>query len=222
LRSTTISIEGDAKTAKEGNAMSTLLHADRSFDQSVRPIRPSREGDRPSERPVALGDFDATEGEAKANPFGGRLCVAVLLKNTPWQVRATTLMTLLGPPAASVILIAVYYCEYWPTVPFNFADSLLVLFLIAIPEGNAFGAVPALLAAVFYCALLTAEAKLLRPLIRAITAAFCGGLASWTWFCESLSASGIYALVGALVMAALSVNSPRPGAKQLMSRSKTR
>jgi hypothetical protein len=41
----------------------------------------------------------------------------------------------------------VYYLEYWRTVPFNFADFLVVFFLFAIPVGYAFGAVPALLAA---------------------------------------------------------------------------
>jgi hypothetical protein len=68
-----------------------------------------------------------------------------------------------------------------------------------------------MLAALLYCALLTAYSRLLRPLIRACVAAICGGLASWVWFCEWLSASGIYGLVGALVMAALSVGSPRRG-----------
>jgi hypothetical protein len=67
-----------------------------------------------------------------------------------------------------------------------------------------------------YCALLTAHSRLLRQLIRTWSVAICGGLASWVWFCEWLGALSIYGLVGALVMAALSVRSPRPGAKQLM------
>jgi len=214
----TISMEGDVKTPKEGNAMSALLRAVRLFDQNCRHIRRSEEGDRPSERPIALlRDLGAPESEAKSNPLGERLRAGALLKKgTPWQVRATALITLLGPPAASLILLAVYYFEYWRTVPFNFADCLVVFFLIAIPVGYAFGAVPALLAALLYCALLTAHSRLLRPVIRACVAAICGGLASWVGFCESLGASGIYGLVGALVMAALSVSSPRPGAKQLM------
>jgi len=134
----------------------------------------------------------------------------------PWQIRATALITLLGPPGASLILLAVYYFEYWRTISFNFGDFLVVFFLFAIPVGYAFGVVPALLAALLYCALLTAHSRLLRPVIRVCAAALCGGLASWVWFCEWLSASCIYGLFGALVMAALSVSSPRPGAKQLM------
>jgi hypothetical protein len=177
------------KTAKEENAMSALF----------------------------LRDLGAPENEANSNSFGGPLRARALLKKlTPWQVRATALITLLGPPAASLILLAVYYFEYWRTVPFHFADCLVVFFLIAIPDGYVFGTVPALLAASLYCALLTAHSRLLRPLLRACVAAICGALASWVWFCEWLSASGIYGLVGALVMAALSVSSPRPGAKQLM------
>jgi hypothetical protein len=214
----TISMEGNVKTAKEGNAMSALLRAVRLFDQNCRHRRPSEESDMPSERPIArLRDLGAPESEAKSSPFGEQLRAGALLKKlNPWQVRATALITLLGPPAASLIFIAVYYFEYWRTVPFNFADCLVVFFLIAIPGGYAFGAVPVLLAALLYCALLTAHSRLLRQLIRAWAAAICSGLASLVWFCEWLSASGIYGLVGALVMAALSVSSPRPGAKQLM------
>ena len=104
----TISMKGDVKTAKEGNAMSTLLRAVRSFDQNCRHIRPSEESDMPSGRPIAfLRDFHAPESEAKSNPFGGQLRAGVLLKKrTPWQVRATALITLLGPPASSLILLA--------------------------------------------------------------------------------------------------------------------
>jgi hypothetical protein len=184
------------KTAKEENAMSALLRAVRSFDRSGRAIRPSEEGDVLAERRLRAG--------------------APLKKSSPRRVHATALITLLGPPAASLILLAVYYFEYWRGVPFNLTDAVIVLFLIAVPEGYAFGAVPALLAALLYCALLTAHARLVRPLIRACVAGICGGLASWAWFCGSLGASGIYGLVGALVMASLSVSLPRPGAKQLM------
>ena len=136
--------------------MSTLLRAVRSFDQNYRHIRPSEESDMPSERPIArLRDLGAPESEAKSNPFGGPLRAGALLKKlTPWQVRATVLITLLGPPAAHLILLAAYYFEYWRTVPFNFADCLVVFFLFAIPVGYAFGAVPALLAA-----LLSSAAK---------------------------------------------------------------
>ena len=198
--------------------MSAVLRAVKSFDQNCRHIRPSEESDMPSQRPIALlRNFDAPESEAKSNLIGGHLHAGVLLKKrTPWQVRATALITLLGPPAPSLILLAVYNFEYWRVVSFNFADCLVVFILIVIPVGYAFGAVPALLAALLYCALLTAHSRLLRQLIRAWAAAICGGLASWVWFYEWLSASSIYGLLGALVMAVLSVSSPRPGAKQLM------
>jgi hypothetical protein len=214
----TISMQGDVKMAKEGKAMSALLRAVRPIERSGRHIRPSAESDdMPSEKPVTLfRDLDAPEGGAELNPFGGQLRAGALpKKRDPWQVRAIALNTLLGPPAASLILLAAYYFDYWQTVAFNFTDFLFVFFLIAIPEGYVFGAVPALLAALLYCALLTAHSRLLRPLIRACVAAICGGLASWVWLCESLGASGIYGLVGGLVMASLSVSSPRPGAKQL-------
>jgi hypothetical protein len=59
------------------------------------------------------------------------------------------------------------------------------------------------------------EGNAMSAPLRAVRS-ICGGLASWVWFCEWLSASAIYGLLGALVMAALSVSSPRPGVKQLM------
>jgi hypothetical protein len=137
-------------------------------------------------------------------------------KLAPWKVRATALIALLGPPIASLVLLAVDYFEYWRPVPFTFADFLVDFFLLAMPVGYAFGVVPALLAASLYCALLTASSGLLRwrPLSRACVGATCGGLSSWMWFREWVSAWGIYGLVGALVMAALSPGL-KPGAKQL-------
>jgi hypothetical protein len=121
--------------------------------------------------------------------------VSALQRLPPWQVRATALITLLGPPTASLILLALDYFEYWRAVPFNFADFLVAFFLFAIPVGYAFGTVPALLAASRPCALLTVNSRLLqrRLLIRACMGAVCGGLASWVWFGEWLTiAWGIY------------------------------
>jgi hypothetical protein len=141
--------------------------------------------------------------------------VNALPEKFPWQVRATTLITLIAPPTASLVLLAVYYFEYWRAVSFSRADFLAAYFLFAIPAGYVFGAVPALLAASLYCALLTVNSRLrrLRPLIRACIAAICGGLASGVWFSfwEQLrTAWGMYGLVGALVMAALSRGMPQP------------
>jgi hypothetical protein len=124
-----------------------------------------------------------------------------------WQVRATALIALLGPPTASLILLAVDYFKYWRAVLFNIADFLAALFLLAIPIGYAFGAVPALLTVLLYCVLLPASSRLLqrRLLTRACAGAISGGLASWAWFREWLNAWGIYGLVGAVVMAILSL-----------------
>jgi hypothetical protein len=141
--------------------MSALLRAVRSFDQNWRHIRPSEESDMPSVRPIALlRDLGAPESEAKSNPFGGQQRAGALLKKLiPWQVRATALITLLGPPAASFILI-----------------------LFRVLADCSFQ---------------------LRRLPRCLLS---DRDPSWVWFCEWLSASGIYGLVGAFVMAALSVS----------------
>jgi len=60
------------------------------------------------------------------------------------------------------------------------------------------------------------RATALTALLGAPASAVGGGLAGWVWLWVWLGASGIYGLVGALVMAALSASAPRPGAKQLM------
>jgi hypothetical protein len=136
-----------------------------------------------------------------------------LLEKLPWQVHVTIVITLCGPPTASLILLAVDFFEYWRAVPFKLADFLAAYFLFAIPVGYVFGAVPALLAASLYCSVLTAKSRLLqrRPLTRACVAAICGGLASGVWFWEPLhTAWGIYGFVGALVMATLSLGITQP------------
>ena len=136
-----------------------------------------------------------------------------LLQKLPWQVPAIARVTLIGPPIASLILLAVDYFEYWRAISFTFGDFLAAYFVFAIPVGYVFGAVPALLAASLYCALLTLNSRLLlwRPLTRGGVAALCGGLVSGVWFWVLLrSAWGIYALVGALVMASLSLGTPEP------------
>ena len=157
--------------------------------------------------------LDAPKVEAKSNRCGGHLRAGALLEKLPWQVPAITRVTLIGPPIASLILLAVDYFEYWRAISFDFADFLAAYLVFAIPVGYVFGSVPMLLAASLYCALLTANSRLLpwRPLTRAGVAALCGGLASGVWFWVLLrTAWGIYALVGALVMAALSYGTPQP------------
>jgi hypothetical protein len=125
------------------------------------------------------------------------------LLRPPSQVRAIALIALLGPPTASLILLAIDHVEYRRAVPLNLADFLVVFFLLA-PIEYAFAAVPAVPAVSLYRALLTAGSRLLqrRLATRACAAAVYGGLASCLWFCEWLSAWGSYGVVGALVMAA--------------------
>lgn len=189
------------------------------FDARAMYFRPSDESGLGLERPATLlRDLDALESDtkAKSNQFerdlraGGRPN-----KLTSWQVRAIARITLLGPPAASLILLTVDYFKYWRAISFDFADYLAAYFVFAIPAGYVFGAVPLLLAASLYCVLFTANPRLLqrRPLTRACVAALCGGLTSgvWFWFWQQLRIDwGIYVLVGALVMTALSLGTPPP------------
>ena len=160
-------------------------------------------------RPVPPRDLDGLETDTRAiwNLPAGRRRADSWLKKLPWQVRVITLVTLCGPPTASLILLTVDYFEYWRGVPFNLVDFLAAYLLFAIPVGYVFGAAPALLAASLYSALLTANSRRLeQPLTRACVAAGCGGLASGVWFWEPIhTAWGIYGLVGALVMAVLSL-----------------
>ncbi len=128
-------------------------------------------------------------------------------KSLPWQLRTTALVTLLGPAMASLILLVVDYFEYWRTVPLNFADALVAFCVFALPVGYVFGFVPALLAALLHCVLLTTNTRPVRQrLAIACTGAICGGLVSWVWFgiwqCDDRL---LYALTGALVMTALSL-----------------
>jgi hypothetical protein len=131
----------------------------------------------------------------------------------PWQLRAATRFALLGPPAAALIFLLIFYVECNRAVPLRLGEFLVIFFVVAVPEGYVLGVIPSLLAAILYCAVLTINSRFLQPLSRTSVAAVCGALASWIWFCEYLSASDSYGFVGALVMATLSVGSPRPNAK---------
>jgi hypothetical protein len=104
----------------------------------------------------------------------------------------------------------VNYFEYLRAVPFNLPDFLVAFLFFAIPVGYFYGVIPALVAGSLYCAALTANSSLLqRPFSTACVAALCGGFVSWVWFVEWLSIdSSVYALTGALVMAALTLVSP--------------
>jgi hypothetical protein len=148
---------------------------------------------------------------AQSNP-----CLARPRSRTPlklslsWQLRTIVLITLLGPPTASLLLLAIDYYEYWQDVHFQFTDFLIAFLFFAVPVGYVFGTVPALLAAFLYCAIWNPGTRLhQRIAARACIAAVCGGIASWAWFSKCLDVSGhIYGLSGALVMAALSLRLP--------------
>jgi hypothetical protein len=131
-----------------------------------------------------------------------------------WQVRTTARIALLGPPAASLVILVVDYFEYFRAVPFNILDFLVAFLLFALPVGYVFGVIPTLLAGALYCAALTADSRLLRRSLfsRACAAGICGGFASWLWFVDWLGIdSRVFELAGALVMAALTPVSPSRG-----------
>ena len=178
----------------------------------LRRLRSSKEGSPLSALPMPPPRGSAApQNEATSNPDVGHLRANGLLAKLRWQVRAAILTTLLGPPTASLILLAVFYFEYWQASPFKLADFLAMFLLFAIPVGYVFGTVPALVAALLYCVLLTVKSSPLqrRWLTRACVAAACGGLASGVWFWLLRTPWGIYALVGALVMAASSLGTPQ-------------
>ena len=149
--------------------------------------------------------------KSKWNASGWYQRAAALLDRLPWQVHASARIALLGPPAASLILLGVYYFRYCQAVPFDPADFLDAFLLFAVPVGYAFGAVPALLTASLYCSLLTADSRLRQRGLgtRVGAGALCGGLMSSVWFRELTHTDwGVYGLTGALVMAALALSSP--------------
>jgi hypothetical protein len=187
-----------------------------------------------------VGDLDVPGSEPKATRFPGRLRADALLgtrkqpsapskrvRTTSYVAsglslfaRTTARCALLGPPAASLILLVVDYFEYWRAVPFTLADILVAFFVFALPVGYVYGCVPMSLAALLYCALSTASAGMLarRPLTRACVGASCGALASWAWFVKWLNVDQpVYVLAGALVMAALSLGSSSTDSARLES-----
>lgn len=197
--------------------MSALPRIFSSFHARAKYFRSSDKGGPGPERTATrVRDLDARNGDtktrSKALERGLRAGVRPD-KRIPGQLREIARITLLGPPAASLILLVVGYARYWRGIPFDFATFLEAFFLFALPYGYFFGAIPLLVAASLYSVLLTANPRLLqgKPLTRTWVAAVCGGLASGVWFSGQLRVAwGIYALAGALVMAALSLGTPQP------------
>jgi len=178
-------------------------------DRIMSAVQPVRSTDSRRFRKRAL--LDSESGEHPIPPAERRLTAPFKgTKRAAWQLRTAALITLLAPPAASFVLLAVDYFRYWRDIPFSPGDFLAALFVFAIPVGYAYGFVPALLAAVIYCAVLTADPRLLRRrlLTRACLGAVCGGLASSVWFAIWAGDWYVYGLAHAFVMAALSLRSP--------------
>lgn len=116
--------------------MSTPLRSSGSLVPDSRQSGPSEDGSPRSVRPIPLPrDLDPPKSEAKSNRCGGHLRVHALLEKLPWQVPATTRITLIGPPTASLILLAVDYFEYWRAISFNFADFPRRVLCVRHPRG---------------------------------------------------------------------------------------
>jgi hypothetical protein len=133
-----------------------------------------------------------------------------------WQVRTMLLIGTVGPPVASLILMTNTYLPLCVRQGESFDVPCFVaaFVLFAIPVGYVFGLVPALLAGVMYCAVVNGMAPL-RPgvLPRACLAAVSGELVAEVWFRAVVGPdSHRYASVAVLVMALLSLPSPRTNA----------
>lgn len=136
------------------------------------------------------------------------------MRHVSWQVRTMLLIGAVGPPAASLILMTTTYLPLCAvkgeSVDIPLFAAAFVLF--AIPVGYVFGLVPALLAAVMYCAALTGIATP-RPglLLRACLGAISGELMGEVWFRAVIGPDlHGYGSVAALVMAVLAVARPQP------------
>jgi hypothetical protein len=122
------------------------------------------------------------------------------------------LMGTVGPPVASLILLAIDYLPFCAgrTEPADLPSSLAAFVLFAVPVGYVFGLVPALLAGALYCGALTAMATLrTRTPLRVCIAALSGGLAGGVWFHAVIGPdSRRFGLIAAAVAALLSLRRP--------------
>ena len=131
----------------------------------------------------------------------------------PWQVRATLLIGIVGPPLASLILLTI---KFFPqlegrTEHVDVSGFISLFILFAVPVGYCFGVFPALLAGGIYCGALTAMATP-RPgiLPRACLGAISGGLVGGVWFHAVIGAdSRGYGSIAAFVLALVSLRWPR-------------
>jgi hypothetical protein len=129
------------------------------------------------------------------------------MSNIKWQARTTLSIAALGPPVASLIVLAAMYlpaCE-WRSDPVGAASFATPLILFAVAVGYAFGTVPALLTGAAYSGALTILPLLQRTrLLRMSVGYACGGLITEIWFRVVIGtgAQG-YGLVAAIVAASL-------------------
>ena len=129
-----------------------------------------------------------------------------------WQARTMLLIGTVGPPVASLILLATDYLPYCPrgTEPVDLPSFVAAFVLFAVPVGYAFGLAPALLAGAMYCGALTAVTTLrTRILLRVSVGALSGGLAGGAWFNATIGpGSHGYGSIAAVVAALLSLRCP--------------
>ena len=136
-----------------------------------------------------------------------------------WRVRTILLIGTVGPPVASLILMTNTYLPLCVTHGRSFDVPCFVaaFVLFAVPVGYVFGLVPALLAGVMYCAAVHSMAPLRAGVLpRACLAAVSGELVAEVCFRAVVGPdSHRYASVAALVMALLSLPSPRTNAARV-------
>ena len=129
-----------------------------------------------------------------------------------WQARTLLLIGSVGPPVASLILLATDYLPSCAgrTEPVDVPCFVAAFVLFAVPVGYVFGLVPALLAGAMYCGALTAMTTLrTRMLLRACIGAISGELAGGVWFHAVIGPdSHGYGAVAAVVAALISLRSP--------------
>ena len=150
------------------------------------------------------------------------------MKLSPWQIRMTLWIALVGPPVASFVLMTPTYFPFLArqTEAVNMSDLLVLFIFFAVPVGYVFGVVPALLAGALYSVVLTAAMATRRfgmlpraCLARACLAAICGGVVCGVWFHVVAGPDWRgYAAGAALVAALLSLRWPQARTSNLALR----
>jgi hypothetical protein len=141
------------------------------------------------------------------------------MKLPSWQIRTTLLIGTVGPPVASLILLAAIYLPYCAarSATFDASSFAVAYILFAVPVGYVFGIAPAMIAGALYCGALTAMTTR-RPgvLVRACLGVIAGGLVGGFWFHAVLGPdSHAYGPVAALVLAVLALRWPPARTQQI-------